>query len=130
MIISVILLVWGFLVGFESNDGKAVEVLLYWAYVMVGLAVCAWIIVGLIVSTKNNPKFLVKAGIIVVGLAVVCLIAFLLAPGNPAMGMLTQPDAGTLKLTDSILNLTYFAGGAAIVAIIVGEIRMAIANKK
>ena len=35
-----------------------------------------------------------------------------------------------LKFTDTILSLTYFAGAAAIIAIIVGEIRLAITNKK
>lgn len=131
IIISVILLVWGFATGFETKDGLAVEVLLYWAYFMVGLAVASWVIIGLIVSTKNNPKSLVKIGIVLAGTAVVCAIAYALAPGSPAMAY-NGPEIskGTLKLTDTILNLTYIAGGAAIIAIIVGEIRMSIASKK
>ena len=89
------------------------------------------IVVGLIVSTKNNPKSLVKIGIILVGVAVVCLIAYLLAKGDPAMAYNGPAvSAGTLKLTDTILNLTYIAGALAIISIVVGEIRMAIASKK
>ena len=38
ILISVGLLVWGFVVGFESNDGRAVEVLLYWTYAILGIA--------------------------------------------------------------------------------------------
>lgn len=131
IIISVVLLVWGFAVGFEANDGQAVNVLLYWAYVMVGLAVASWVVIGLLVGAKNNPKSLVKIGIVLAGAAVICAIAFVLAPGSPAMAY-NGPEIpqGTLKLTDTILNLTYIAGGAAIVAIIVGEIRMSIASKK
>ena len=131
IVISVALLVWGFAVGFESNNAQAVEVLLYWAYIMLGIALVSIILIGGIVSAKNNPKFLVKVGIVLVGLAAVCLVAYLLAPGTPAFGREAANDsAATLKLTDTVLNLTYFAGVAAIVSIIVGEIRLAIANKK
>lgn len=130
MIISVVLLVWGFIVGFESNDGNAVELLLYWAYGMLGLAVIACILVGLYISIKNNPKSLVKYGIVLAGAAVLCLIAFLLAPGSEAVGYTGEPvPAGTLKLTDTILNLTYICGAGAILSIIVGEIVMAVRNK-
>lgn len=128
LIISVALLIWGFSRGFEGN---AVDVLLYWTYIMLGLAVFSWVVIGLIVSTKNNPKSLVKIGIAILGIAALCLVAYLLAKGNPAMAYNgPEVSGGTLKLTDTILNLTYITGGAAILAIIVGEIRMAIASKK
>lgn len=131
IIISFAILVWGFAVGFEENSGLAVDVLLRWAYVMLGIALCSWVLVGLIVNTKNDPKSLVKIGVVLVGVAVLCLVAYLLAAGEPAMGLTTaQPEAGTLKLTDTVLNLTYIVGAASVAAIIVGEVRMAIANKK
>jgi len=131
IIISVVLLVWGFVSGFETNDGQAVNLLLYWAYGMLGLAVACWVILGTIKSAANDPKSLVKLGIILAGAAVVCAIAFVLAPGNAPMAYSgKEQTVATLKLTDTILNLTYIAGGAAIVAIIVGEIRMSIASKK
>ena len=128
LIISVALLIWGFSRGFEGN---AVDVLLYWTYIMLGLAVFSWVVIGLIVSTKNNPKSLVRIGIAILGIAALCLVAYVLAKGNPAMAYNgPEVSGGTLKLTDTILNLTYITGGAAILAIIVGEIRMAIASKK
>ncbi|MBO6168598.1 MAG: hypothetical protein J6O51_01360 [Bacteroidales bacterium] len=131
ILVSVGLLIWGFSVGFESNGGKAVEVLLYWTYIMLGLAIFSWVIIGLIVGAKNNPKSLVKIGIAILGVAALCFIAYLLAKGNPALAYNgPEVSAGTLKLTDTILNLTYIVGAAAILAIIVGEIRMAIASKK
>ena len=131
ILVSVGLLSWGFSVGFESNGGKAVEVLLYWTYIMLGLAIFSWVIIGLIVGAKNNPKSLVKIGIAILGVAALCFIAYLLAKGNPALAYNgPEVSAGTLKLTDTILNLTYIVGAAAILAIIVGEIRMAIASKK
>ena len=130
IVISFVLLIVGFVKGFEANDGAWTDVLLYWAYIMIGVAIAATVVVGLCIGIKNDPKTLVKLGIGVVAVAVVCLLAYLLAAGKPAMGMLTQPDASTLKLTDTILNLTYFVGALAILAIIVGEVRLAITNKK
>ena len=128
ILVSVALLIWGFTQGF---GGSAVDVLLYWTYAMIGIALFSWVIIGLIVGAKNDPKSLVKIGIVILGVAALCLIAWVLAKGDPAVGY-TGPavSAGTLKLTDSILNLIYIVGGAAIVSIIVGEIRMAIASKK
>ena len=128
ILVSVVLLIWGFTQGFGGN---AVDVLLYWTYVMLGIALVSWVIVGLVVGAKNDPKSLVKIGIVILGVAALCLVAWVLAKGDPAVGY-TGPavSAGTLKLTDSILNLIYIVGGAAILAIVVGEVRMAIASKK
>lgn len=133
ILVSVGLLVWGSVVGFTTNDGQAVDVLFYWAYVMVGLAVASWVLVGLVLMAKNNPKSLVKVGIVLVAAAALAFVAYLLAPGNPAVGRENVSPAdtlATLKLTDTVLNLTYFAGAAAVVAIIIGEIRLAIINRK
>ena len=128
ILVSVALLIWGFTKDFAGN---AVDVLLYWTYIMLGLALFCVIIIGLIVSTKNNPKSLIKLGIILVGVAAVCFVAYLLAKGDPALAYNGPEVSGsTLKFTDTILNLTYIAGAAAILAIVVGEIRMAIASKK
>ena len=130
IVISFALLVIGFTSGFEANDGAWTDVLLYWAYVMIGLTLVATIIVGLGIGIKNDPKMLVKVGIGAAAVVVVCLAAYLLAAGKPAMGLLEQPDAATLKLTDTILNLTYFVGALAVIASIVGEVRLTMVNKK
>ena len=124
--ISVALLVWGFVAGFESNGGRAVEVLLYWAYIILAIAILAVVVFGLIISAKNDPKSLVRLGI---GLAVV---AYLLAPGKMPLQWTNAklPTAGELNLTDTILTLTYLTGAAAILSIIVGEIVMSVRNKK
>ena len=72
----------------------------------------------------------VRHDIVLAGIAVLCLVSYLLAKGAPAVGLTTeQPDASTLKLTDTILNLTYITGAASILAIIFGEVVMAIRNK-
>jgi hypothetical protein len=127
IVVSVVLLVLGFTGGWKEGN---VDTLLGWTYCMVGLALAAVVIVGLVVGAINDPKSLVKLGLGLVAVAAVCFVAYLIAPGAPAMGMLEQPSAATLKLTDTILYLTYFAGIVAVLSIIVGEIRLAITNKK
>lgn len=130
IVISFALLVIGFIAGFETNGGSMTDVLLYWAYVMIALTIAAVVVIGIIISFKNNPKSLVKIGIVVAAVAVICFLVYLISPGAPAMGMLEQPDHSTLKLTDTMLNLTYIAGAAAIISIIAGEVLVSIRNKK
>ena len=130
IVISAALIVWGFSAGFTTNDGQATDVMIYWAYAMVALGLLSWVVLGGIMSVKANPKSLIKGGIVLAGLAVIVLVAYFLAPAHPAFGREGQDAVSTLKLTDTMLNLTYFAGVAAIVAIIAGEIRLAINNRK
>ena len=132
MIVSLVLLVWGFLTGFESNNGAAVDVLLYWAYAILGITILTLVVFGLVIGAKNDPKSLVKLGIGLVAVAVVCFIAYLLAPGKMPIqwNNAKLPTPGELKLTDTVLNLTYFTGVLSILAIVVGEIAMAVRNKK
>ncbi|MBQ9891619.1 MAG: hypothetical protein IJM35_00490 [Bacteroidales bacterium] len=128
LIASVIILIIAWMGGFKDSG---VNLLLYWAYIMVGVTIAAVVLVGLYISATTNPKSLIKTGIVIVGAAVLCLLAYLLAKGNPAMGLTTeQPSVGTLKLTDTVLNLTYILGVAAIVAIVFGEIFSSIRSKK
>ena len=132
VVISVVLLVWGFLAGFEANDGRAVEVLLWWAYIILGIAVAAVVIFGLIISAKNDQKSHVRLGIGLLAFAAISFVAYLFAPGKMPLQWTNAkvPSASELKLTDTILNLTYFTGALAIISIIVGEIVMAIRSKK
>ncbi len=131
MILSVCVLVWGFFTGFEANDGAATNVLLYWAYVVLGIALAAVICVGIYIRATTDPKSLVKLGIILVGAAVLFGIAYVVAPGSPAIGYsgAVAPSASELKMTDTILNLAYIVGGAAVLSIIVGEVLMTIRKK-
>ncbi len=128
LIASVIILIIAWMGGFKDSG---VNLLVYWAYMMVSVTIAAVVLVGLYISATTNPKSLIKTGIVIVGAAVLCLLAYLLAKGNPAMGLTTeQPSVGTLKLTDTVLNLTYILGVAAIVAIVFGEIFSSIRSKK
>ena len=132
MILSICVLVWGSIKGFEANDGAATDMLLYWAYIVLGIALVSVICIGLYVTATTNPKGLIKIGIAVVAAAVLFGICYLLASGDPAVGYsgAKLPTATELKMTDTILNLAYLVGGAAILSIIVSEVFMTIRNKK
>ena len=104
--------------------------LFYWTYAMVAVAIFSIVFIGGWIGIKNDKKFLVKVLSVLGGAVVICLAVYFLSPGAPAVGMAQQPSASTLKLTDTILNLTYLTGGVAIVSIIVGEVVKGIRNKR
>ena len=135
IVLSVAVLLWGMIKGYPAavaEDNGTVDPLLYWAYIVLGIALVSVICVGLYVTATTNPKGLVKIGIAVVAAAALFGICYLLASGAPAIGYSgpTPPTATELKMTDTILSLAYLVGGATILSIIVAEVFIAIRNKK
>lgn len=128
IVISAALAIWAAAVGFTSNDGQPIDVMLYWAYVLIGIALVSWVVIGGIVLAKDNPKGLLGVVLGVVALAVVCLVAYLIASGSPIPGR--DDAASTLKLTDTVLNLIYLLAALTVAAIVAGEVRLAIKNRK
>ncbi len=127
LLISVVVALYAAIKGF--NDAS-VDLLFYWTYAMIAMAVLAIVFVAGAIGIKNDKKFLWKLLIIVGGAAVVCAIVYVLSPGAPAIGLAQQPSSSTLKLTDTVLNLTYVVGVAAVITVIVGEIYKGIRNKR
>ena len=122
-VVGVILSFLGFAIGFEKAGNAPVDVMLYCAYAYALIAILAVLFGVVVIGGINNPKSLIKLGIGLVAIAVIVLLAWLLAPGTPAVGYLGEPVSdGTLKLTDTILNLTYLLFGGSIVALIAGWI--------
>ena len=130
IIVSVVVLLFGWIFGFEKSSAVATDALLIWTYVMVAVAALIIVGVGGYIGAKNDPGFLKKIGIVLGGTVVLVLAVYLLSPGKPAVGMLEQPTQGMLKLTDTVLNLTYVAFAASIIAIIAGEIGRSVRDKK
>ena len=107
-VIGVVASFYGFAVGFEQNGNAPVDVMLYCAYAFALIAILAVLFGVVVIGGINNPKSLLKLGLGVVAIAVIIGGAYMLAPGTPAVGYLGEPVSdGTLKLTDTILNLTY-----------------------
>ena len=122
-IVGIVFSVYGFLVGFESNGNAPVDNILYWAYAFAAIAMLAVVIGVVVIGGINNPKSLLKLVLGLVAVGAIVAVAYVLAPGTPAVGYLGDPVSdGTLKLTDTVLNLTYFTFGLSILALIVGWI--------
>ena len=120
-IVGAVLSFYGFGVGFESNGNAPVDNILYCAYAFLAITIAAVLFGVVVISGINNPKSLLKLLIGLVIGAVIVAGAYMLAPGTPAVGYLGTPVSdGTLKLTDTILNLTYLFFGGALVALVAG----------
>ncbi len=131
LIIGAVIGVIGFIIGFGTNDAVAVDMLLYCGYAMAAVAVAAIVVLGIYASAIVDPKKLLKsAGILVAALAII-VVAYLVAPGADPVGYNGLPQSKTvLKLTDTILILTYVFCGATILSVIVGAIVSGARNKK
>ena len=124
-ILGIVLGIWCLTKGEATNEGP-VNLLLRYSYFLLIAAVVILLGLAIIQTARNNPKGLLKALCVIVGVAALVAIAYALASSDPIVSLKKQPDAGTLKLTDTIMKLTYILGGAAIVSIIFGVIRNAI----
>ena len=122
-IVGIVFSVYGFIVGFDANNNAAVDNILYCTYAFAAITVLAVVFGVVVIGGINNPKTLLKLLLGLVVIAAIVAVAYVLAPGTPAVGYLGEPVSdGTLKLTDTVLNLTYFAFGASVLALVVGWI--------
>ena len=122
-VVGVVFSFYGFAVGFESNGNAPVDNILYCAYAFAAVAILAVLFGVIVIGGMNNPKSLLKLFIGLVAIVAIVAVAYVLAPGTPAVGYLGDPVSdGTLKLTDTVLNLTYLLFGGAILALIAGWI--------
>ncbi len=118
-VVGVAVTVYGYAVGFETSEHAPVNMLLYCTYAFAAIAILAVVFGVVVIGGINNPKSLLKLAIGLVAIAAVVVVAYVLAPGTPAVGYLGDPVSdGTLKLTDTVLNLTYFAFGASLLALV------------
>ena len=112
---------YGFGVGFESNGNAPVDNILYCAYAFLAVTIIAVLFGVVVIGGINNPKSLLKLLAGVVAIVAIVAVAYVLAPGTPAVGYMGEPVSdGTLKLTDTILNLTYFLSAGAILSLVAG----------
>ena len=114
---------YGFAVGFESNGNAPVDNMLYCAYAFAATTVLAVLFGVVVIGGINNPKSLLKLLLGLVAGGAIIAVAYVLAPGTPAIGYLGNPVSdGTLKLVDTVLNLTYFFFGGALLTLVAGWI--------
>ena len=121
--VGVVFSFYGFAVGFESNGNAPVDNMLYCAYAFALTTILAVVFGVVVIGGINNPKSLLKLLLGLVAGGAVIAVAYVLAPGTPAIGYLGNPVSdGTLKLVDTVLNLTYFFFGGALLTLVVGWI--------
>ena len=122
-VVGVVFSFYGFAVGVESNGNAPVDNMLYCAYAFAAITILAVLFGVVVIGGMNNPKSLLKLLAGLVAIAAIVAVAYVLAPGTPAVGYLGEPVSdGTLKLTDTVLNLTYLLFGGALLALVVGWI--------
>ena len=127
-VVGVALSVYGFIVGWPTDDQKwdtslhfPVDLILWGAYAFAGITILAVVFGVFVIGGINNPKTLIGLLVGVIVIAAVVGGAWMLAPGTPAIGYMGDPVSDfNLKLTDTMLSLTYLIFGAAIVSLIVG----------
>ena len=119
--VGVVFSFYGFAVGFETNGNAPVDNMLYCAYAFALVTILAVVFGVVVIGGINNPKSLLKLLLGLVAGGAIVAVAYVLAPGTPAIGYLGNPVSdGTLKLVDTVLNLTYFLFGGALLALVAG----------
>ena len=122
-VVGIVFSFYGFVVGFETNGNAPVDNMLYCAYAFALTAILAVVFGVVVIGGLNNPKSLLGLVLGLVAIAAVVAVAYVLAPGTPAIGYMGTPVSdGTLKLVDTVLNLTYFLFGGSILALVAGWI--------
>ena len=120
-VVGIVFSFYGFLVGFETNGNAPVDNMLYCAYAFALITIAAVVFGVVVIGGINNPKSLLKLLAGLLAIVAVVAVAYVLAPGTPAVGYLGDPVSdNTLKLTDTMLNLTYFLFGGALLALVAG----------
>lgn len=118
-----------FIVGFFIDQDAVLDSFLYYAYILVGIAILSIVILPLL-SLGNNPKGL-KRLLMTVVLAVVFVgVSYALASSDPLVVKINvEANENTLKLTDAGLILTYILSVGAFIAIISGGIIKMVRNR-
>ena len=105
------------------------DIVLFWAYALV-IAAIVLVVVLSIINMAGNKKSLKKTGILLLIAVVLIGVSYLLASGNPiAVNMEVQPTHATLKMTDTLLNLSYALVVIALLALVWGSVRNLIKNR-
>ena len=121
------------LVVFFANKALAttgmLDIVLFWAYALV-IAAIVLVVVLSIINMAGNKKSLKKTGILLLIAVALIGVSYLLASGDPiAVNMEVQPTHATLKMTDTLLNLSYALVVIALLALVWGSVRNLIKNR-
>lgn len=102
---------------------------LLWAYILIAVALLLVIVLS-VAAMIQNPKSLKKTGFIL-GLSVVLIVAsYFLASGAPVEANVAKaPTFAQLKMTDTLLVLTYILLGATVLVLVGGSVANAVRKR-
>lgn len=107
-----------------TRGENGVDLMLNWAYILLGIAIAASVLFPMF-NLAQNPKgamrTLLGLGLVVIIVGVSYAMSSVEPVANPAGGFFDKPSE--LKLTDTGLYTTYAALAGAIVLAVLGEIR-------
>lgn len=122
LILGVLVEIIGLAIGFDGNEGL-VDVLLYFGYAMVAIALLGIIGLGIYAGAQINLRGLVRTIIVIVLAIIVVGVVYAVSPGNDPIAYNGAPQTHSmLKLTETILTLTYIFCAGAILSVVVGAI--------
>ena len=94
--------------------------LLGWTYILLFAAIILVFVLS-IINMAGNRKALKRTGLLLILTIVLVVVSYVLASGDPvAVNLATEPTAGELKMTDTLLNLTYLLMAGSFIALIWG----------
>lgn len=116
-----------------ADEALTIDVILYWAYALVAVAVVAILVLGLYTTAaQKGLKGVLKLGGVILGALVIVAGAYFLAKSQTVNGAPivlangATPETTDLMLTNTVLNLTYLCCGAAVAAILFSAIFSAV----
>ncbi len=122
-IIAWVIGILGLVLAILAMNGQSPDTLIRFTYVVIIAAVVIWVGLAIILAAKNNPKGLIKSCIVLVAACVLVFVVYSLASVSPAYNVKTQPSDQMLKLSETMLILTYILAGCAVLAICFGAIK-------
>ena len=103
--------------------------LLGWTYILLFAAIILVFVLS-IINMAGNRKALKRTGLLLILTIVLVVVSYVLASGDPvAVNLATEPTAGELKMTDTLLNLTYLLMAGSFIALIWGGAKKLIQNR-
>ncbi len=110
------------LAGAMATTG-VLDILLIWGYVLTFAAILLILVLSLI-NMIGNKKSIKRTGFTLILAIVLVVVSYLLASGDPvAVNLAVPPTEGQLKMTDTLLNMSYILVVVAFVALIWGSVR-------
>lgn len=131
--LSIFLLAFSLVLGvtvFLNPSDRMIDFVLYYTYILFGLAVLLVIVlpvIGMVSNPKNIKRMIVNFGAVIV----VFGLGFLLASGDPLPTITTAipPTAFALKLSDAGLIIAYILIAASVLSIVSGVIINLVRNR-